>query len=48
MPREGVLVHRIYERLNRDQLERIHDASMEILNLPGDEQPLYIMPVGKR
>jgi trimethylamine--corrinoid protein Co-methyltransferase len=35
MPREGVLVHSIYERLNRDQMERIHDASMEILRHPG-------------
>ena len=35
MPREGVLVHRIYERLNRNQMERIHGASMEILRHPG-------------
>jgi trimethylamine--corrinoid protein Co-methyltransferase len=35
MPREGVLVHRIYERLNQDQMERIHGASMEILRHPG-------------
>ena len=35
MPREGVLVHRIYERLNRDQMESIHGASMEILHHPG-------------
>lgn len=35
MPREGVLVHRIYERLGRDQIERIHGASMEILHHPG-------------
>jgi len=35
MPREGVLVHRIYDRLNRDQMERIHNASMEILRHPG-------------
>jgi len=35
MPREGVLVHSIYERLNRDQMERIHGASMEILRHPG-------------
>jgi len=35
MPREGVLVHRIYERLDRDQMERIHGASMEIMRHPG-------------
>ena len=35
MSREGVLVHSIYERLNREQLERIHSASMEILRHPG-------------
>jgi len=35
MPREGVLVHRIYERLDRDQIERIHCASIEILRHPG-------------
>ncbi|MBE9502183.1 MAG: trimethylamine methyltransferase family protein [Dehalococcoidia bacterium] len=35
MPRDGVLVHRIYERLDRDQMERIHGASMEILHHPG-------------
>ncbi len=35
MPREGVLVHRIYERLSKDQMERIHNASMEILTRPG-------------
>jgi trimethylamine:corrinoid methyltransferase-like protein len=34
MPREGVLVHSIYERLNRDQMERIHSASLEILCYP--------------
>jgi len=35
MPREGVLVNRTYERLNRAQVERIHIASMEILRHPG-------------
>ena len=35
MPREGVLVHSIYERLNREQMERIHGASVEILRHPG-------------
>jgi len=35
MPREGVLVHRIYERLDRDQIESIHCASIEILRHPG-------------
>ena len=35
MSRDGILVHSVYERLNREQLERIHGASMEILRRPG-------------
>ncbi len=35
MSRKGVLVHSIYERLNQDQIERIHAASMELLRHPG-------------
>ncbi len=35
MPREGVLVHKVYERLNGSQVERVHSASMEILRHPG-------------
>ena len=35
MPREGVLAHTLYERLNREQLELIHAASIEILHDPG-------------
>lgn len=35
MAREGILVDRPYERLNKKQVELIHQASMEILNEPG-------------
>ena len=35
MPREGILVHSVYERLDRGQIERIHSASMEILHRHG-------------
>lgn len=35
MTREGTLVQPAYERLNRDQIERIHAASMQILSDPG-------------
>jgi len=35
MPREGIFIHSIYERLNQDQMERIHGTSMEILSHPG-------------
>jgi trimethylamine--corrinoid protein Co-methyltransferase len=35
MPREGILVDRPYERLTREQVELIHQASMQILTDPG-------------
>ncbi len=35
MPREGVLVHHPYIRMNDDQVTQIHQASMEILRDPG-------------
>ena len=35
MPREGILVDRPYERLTKEQVELIHQASMEILTDPG-------------
>lgn len=35
MARQGVLVQPTYERLNREQIERIHAASMQILSDPG-------------
>ncbi|MFA5367478.1 MAG: trimethylamine methyltransferase family protein [Dehalococcoidia bacterium] len=35
MPREGTLIHRPLERLSAAQVERIHNASMEILRDPG-------------
>ncbi|RLC66693.1 MAG: hypothetical protein DRH97_06050, partial [Chloroflexi bacterium] len=35
MPRAGILVDRPYERLTKEQVELIHQASMEILTAPG-------------
>ena len=35
MPREGILVHNPYERITKEQITQIHQASMEILNDPG-------------
>ena len=35
MPRKGILVDRPYERLTRQQVELIHQASMQILTEPG-------------
>ena len=35
MPREGILVEKPLERLNKDQIQQIHDASMQILKDPG-------------
>ena len=35
MPREGILVDRPYERLTREQVELIHQVSMQILTEPG-------------
>ncbi len=35
MSRKGVLVQSVYERLNQEQIERIHAASMELLHQPG-------------
>jgi trimethylamine--corrinoid protein Co-methyltransferase len=35
MPRKGILVDRPYERLTTEQVELIHQASMEILTDPG-------------
>jgi trimethylamine--corrinoid protein Co-methyltransferase len=35
MPREGTLIHKPLERLTTEQVERIHQASMEILRDPG-------------
>lgn len=33
--RKGILVHNRYERLNQEQTERIHGASIEVLRNPG-------------
>ena len=35
MPREGILVHNPYERITSEQVQRIHQASLQILNDPG-------------
>ncbi len=35
MPREGTLVHAPYERITKEQIARIHRASVEILKDPG-------------
>ena len=35
MPRKGIPVSRPYERLTREQVELIHQASMQILTEPG-------------
>jgi trimethylamine--corrinoid protein Co-methyltransferase len=35
VPREGVLVHVPYERMTNEQVQQIHQASMQILNDPG-------------
>ncbi|HEY48639.1 MAG TPA: hypothetical protein G4O13_01175 [Dehalococcoidia bacterium] len=35
MPREGILVEKPYERMTREQVEQIHQASIEILSDPG-------------
>ena len=35
MPRKGILVDRPYERLKKEQVELIHQASMQILTDPG-------------
>ena len=32
MPREGILVHNPYERMTKEQVQQIHQASIEILN----------------
>jgi len=33
--REGILIDTPYERMNKEQVTRIHQASMEILSDPG-------------
>jgi len=35
VPREGILVHAPYERMTGEQIQLIHQASMQILNDPG-------------
>jgi len=35
VPREGILIDKPYERLNKEQVELIHQASVEILKDPG-------------
>ena len=35
MPREGILVRNPYERMTNEQVQQIHQASMQILNDPG-------------
>lgn len=35
MPREGILIERPLERINQEQVDRIHQASLEILRDPG-------------
>ncbi len=35
MPREGILIHKPYERITDKQIQQIHRASMEILKDPG-------------
>ena len=35
MPREGILVHNPLVRMSDEQVQQIHDASMQILNDPG-------------
>ncbi len=35
MPREGILVNNPLERISREQVQQIHDASIEILKDPG-------------
>ncbi|MBL7125205.1 MAG: trimethylamine methyltransferase family protein, partial [Dehalococcoidales bacterium] len=35
MPREGILVHNPYERMTGEQIQQIHQASMQILHDPG-------------
>ena len=35
MPREGIFIHAPYERISAEQIQRIHLASMEILQDPG-------------
>jgi trimethylamine--corrinoid protein Co-methyltransferase len=35
VPRKGILVNRPYERLTKEQVESIHQASMQILTAPG-------------
>ncbi len=35
MPRKGILINRPYERLTKEQVELIHQASMQILTNPG-------------
>ena len=35
MPREGILIEKPLERLSREQVQQIHDASIEILIDPG-------------
>jgi len=35
MPREGILVHNPYERLTNEQVQQIHESSIEIMNDPG-------------
>ena len=35
MPREGILVHKPYERITEEQVQQIHLASLQILVDPG-------------
>ncbi|MFC2059926.1 trimethylamine methyltransferase family protein [Chloroflexota bacterium] len=35
MSREGILVHKPYERMDYEQIQQIHQASIQILNDPG-------------
>ena len=35
MPREGILVRKPYERLTKEQVSRVHQASMKVLSDPG-------------
>ncbi|MFC1860925.1 trimethylamine methyltransferase family protein [Chloroflexota bacterium] len=35
MPREGLLIHNPYKRITQEQVQQIHQASMQILNDPG-------------
>ena len=35
MPREGILVHTPYERMTKEQVLQVHEASIQILTAPG-------------